>query len=552
MEHENVRKRKLQSTLKYRRKEVGLINKTKRGYGKKNERKFKKGNKDVKLCLLGTNANGILGKQESFKNTINNFKPSIITVQETKLTRMGQIKLKGYQIFEKLRSSGKGGGLFTAVDEDLFPVLVSTGEDEDSEIITVQVKTGNHNLRIINAYGPQEDESQQKVFHFWQEIENEVIEAKENNCFILIQMDANAKVGKEEIPNDPNEASKNGKLLIEMVKRQGLTIANTLNKCKGIITRERKNKDKVEKSILDYIIFCDGMMEYFENMEVDEERLHVLTKYGKKKNIMSDHNVLVSRFKIIFNRLQPSVRKEFFNFKNKDDQKNFHDQTSISTKLSSSFSQDRSFPHNTNIFFKNLRGAFQTNFQKVRITTGNRNKYGEKSLQGLLELKKELKIFILNSKCAIGKQIAENKLGEVEENLTINFSVKASDIIKDHVKEIETLEGNFSQLGFWKIKKKLCPRPQEPPMAKRNENGMLISSPNLLKNLYLQTCQHRLRQREMKEEYMDVFFLKTELWESRLEELVMKKSEPWTMENLVNVQAKLHRRRPKKGTFKPL
>ena len=296
-------------------------------------------------------------------------------------------------------------------------------------------------------------------------------------------------------------AKRNVRLKNTKDKRQGLTIANTLDKCKGLITRERKNKDKVEKSILDYIIFCDGMMEYFENMEVDEDRIHVLTKYGKKKKTMSDHNILVSRFTILFNRLRPSVRKEFFNFKNKDDQQHFQEQTSITTKLSSSFSQDRSFPHNTSIFFKNLRGAFQNNFQKVRITSGNRNKYGEKSLQGLLELKKELKIFILNSKCTLGKNIATIKLKEVEENLTANFAVKASEMIKDHVKEVETLDGNFSQVGFWKIKKKLCPRAQEPPMAKRNENGILISSPNLLKNLYLQTYQHRLRQREMKEEY---------------------------------------------------
>ena len=132
------------------------------------------------------------------------------------------INFRNEKLESLLRSSGKGGGLFTAVDEDLFPVLVSTGEDEDSEIITVQVKAGNHDLRIINAYVPQEDDSPQKVFHFWQEVENEVIVAKENNCLILLQMDANAKVGKEEISNDPNEASKNGKLLIEMVKRQGL------------------------------------------------------------------------------------------------------------------------------------------------------------------------------------------------------------------------------------------------------------------------------------------------------------------------------------------
>ena len=52
-----------------------------------------------------------------------------MTLQETKVKNKGSIKVKGYQIFEKTRN-GKGGGgvgLLTAVDEDLDPVLVSSG-----------------------------------------------------------------------------------------------------------------------------------------------------------------------------------------------------------------------------------------------------------------------------------------------------------------------------------------------------------------------------------------------------------------------------------------
>ena len=72
-------------------------------------------------------------------------------------------------------------------------------------------------------------------------------------------------------------------------------------------------------------------------------------------------------------------------------------------------------------------------------------------------------------------------------------------------------------------------------MAKLNEKGMLITSPNLLKELYLRTYKHRLRQREMKEEYMDIFFLKNELWESRMKELIRIKSEEWSLADLMEV-----------------
>ena len=113
---------------------------TRRGYGKKNNRKNIKGVKNVNFTLLGTNANGILGKQESLKSLINKFKPCVITVQEGKQGKKGLLKLKGYQIFERVRLSGQGGGLLTAVDQDLLPVLVSTSDDDEAEVISVQVK----------------------------------------------------------------------------------------------------------------------------------------------------------------------------------------------------------------------------------------------------------------------------------------------------------------------------------------------------------------------------------------------------------------------------
>jgi hypothetical protein len=61
-----------------------------------------------------------------------------------------------------------------------------------------------------------------------------------------------------------------------------------------------------------------------------------------------------------------------------------------------------------------------------------------------------------------------------------------------------------------------------PQWQKKDENGTLITSPNMLRALYLRTYQNRLKNRQMKEDLMDIFFLKDELWISRLEELRME------------------------------
>ena len=538
MEHrgKSISKLEENKTRRFKDKNVSK-SKTRRGYGRKNNKNIKNANKVLEFSIIGANANGLLGKQESLKNNINHFKPSVVTIQESKVKRLGCIKLNGYQIFEKLRDGGQGGGLFTAVDKDLEPVLISNGTEESTEILTIQIKVGIYNIRIINGYGPQEDENIEKIYNFWQEIESEVIAARENGCLVVVQMDANAKIGREKFPLDPNEESKNGRIMIEMIDRQELTIANTVDKCIGAITRERVVSGVTQKAILDYILVCEQMKVFLDKVMIDEKRLHVLTNYSRKKGnpILSDHNIMFAKFKLKYSRLPTSNRKELFNLKDLESQKKFLEATSNSIKLSTCFTDTRSFIHNSNIFFKLIKGSIQKSFKRIRITPMNKSKQGEHTLQEMLNKKKELKIVAINAKSELIKTKAEEKLAEIEAALKEKYAAKWADIIKNEAEHIKTLEGKFSQLGFWKLKKKLCPQVMDPPMAKINEVGMIVTAPNLLRDLYLRTYKHRLRQRQMKKEFNDIFCLKTELWESRMIELKTSKSEPWSIENLNKV-----------------
>ena len=57
-------------------------------------------------------------------------------------------------------------------------MLISSPE---SAILVVQTKLGYLNVSIINAYGPQETESEQVILDFWQEVEKQIINAKDEN-----------------------------------------------------------------------------------------------------------------------------------------------------------------------------------------------------------------------------------------------------------------------------------------------------------------------------------------------------------------------------------
>ena len=64
---------------------------------------------------------------------------------------------------------------------------------------------------------------------------------------------------------------------------------------------------------------------------------------------------------------------------------------------------------------------------------------------------------IIANKCKVTHQIATNKLDEIEQFIVEETASKNTKVVKDHLERVETLDGTFSNLGFWKLKQKLCP-----------------------------------------------------------------------------------------------
>ena len=94
---------------------------------------------------------------------------------------------------------------------------------------------------------------------------------------------------------------------------------------------------------------------------------------------------------------------------------------------------------------------------------------------------------------------------------------------------------------MWKVKSKLFPRPSDPPMAKKDPHGNIITSQEALKKLYLDTYVQRLDHRKMKDDFKEIFHLKSQLWNERLKSLKTNVSNDWKMEDLECVLKKLKR-----------
>ena len=74
---------------------------------------------------------------------------------------------------------------------------------------------------------------------FYSRLDCEIKRAKLCGALICIEMDSNAKLGSNLIPDDPHPQSGNGKMLENIIIANNLKVVNGSNLCKGTITRKR-------------------------------------------------------------------------------------------------------------------------------------------------------------------------------------------------------------------------------------------------------------------------------------------------------------------------
>ena len=152
--------------------------------------------------------------------------------------------------------------------------------------------------------------------------------------------------------------------------------------------------------------------------------------------------------------------------------------------------------------------------------------------------RKKLKILLNTSKCEKSKKAAQIQFDKLDLLIQEKCSLKNVKTVEDHISRF-SIDGHFSQTGLWKLRNKLHPKQMDPPMAKLDTGGNLITAPPLLRKLYLDTYVHRLRHREMKDDLMDLYEMKTTLWNYRLELMKSNKSEDWKPDDMNQILRKL-------------
>ena len=173
-------------------------------------------------------------------------------------------------------------------------------------------------------------------------------------------------------------------------------------------------------------------------------------------------------------------------------------------------------------------------FRKVRVVNNEKKKdEKEKLLNERVDLKKNIKLSSISDEM---RRKIRDRIAQIEEDI-------GKDISEEYLKEIlETLrklggdERNLNGSGrkqLWKLLKRKYPKfwPSV-PIGKKDKFGNIVTNYEGLKELYLNTYKHRLRNRPIKEEFQEMKACKDELFELRMNLANSAKSVPWTMEDL--------------------
>ena len=104
--------------------------------------------------MIYSNINHCLSKIESLKRIIEEEKPAVVAVVETKLAEGADIKIDGYESWPMNRDEN-GGGIMVWVKKELENIVVAVEKQREvGETMWMTITNGRTNIRLGVIYAP--------------------------------------------------------------------------------------------------------------------------------------------------------------------------------------------------------------------------------------------------------------------------------------------------------------------------------------------------------------------------------------------------------------
>ena len=418
--------------------------------------------------MLYVNINGYKSKMESVKQLLEELDIDIVMLAETKVYSAASIDIKGFQAFPVTRSRNKGGGLYVCIRHG-FCQSVLIDEEDNAEFISVRLCSQPSSIRLMLSYGPQEKESENKRTDFYESLSIQIQRAQIEGDMVILVGDFNAKLGSDVKKGDIHSMSKNGQLLWDVIKTFNLEVINSADIFRGVFTRIKATKKKVEKSVLDYVIVSDQFKDQFLSCLIDEDKQLTPLRNLKKGSVYSDHNSLLFSFTCLPEKGQiKSSRSNVWNFNDTNGFEKFMNLTDSRNELYSAAANNEDIDKMYSCWNIKLNSILHKCFRKKRV--GNQCHIYNSEIKQLIKSRKVLK------KASAPKKKIEKLYKVINE--------KVADFNYRFIKSNSNKSGTIDKQSFWKVKRVLVPKSVSVPSLVTNKSGHIVSDPFHIKEEY--------------------------------------------------------------------
>ena len=454
--------------------------------------------------MLYNNINGYQSKSESFHEAVDKIKPEIIVLCETKAAQKNTLKKDfiGYDLITKQIKKGKGG-ILCGVKKQLgaLSVLeVTTGSNEN--LLSVKISFPKWSLRVVVAYGPQENDTIEKKEEFFSDLEIEVEACKVNGDKLIVVGDLNSKI---EMRNGELKAlSSNGKFLINIINARKLQVLNFSDKCAGKWTHVIRTSNT--KSVIDYILVDEEVESDVTEVIIDEECFYTpfrrITEKGVVTAQYSDHNTIITKFKVEVSTQKEKTPNEEISqswMLNEDGWKKFTELTEESTCEICPVSDSND---EYNKFEKYILSVMNSCFKRRKTNRKNRWEHQSKDERRIYKI---LRSYMKQGK--IQRKVARVYVDIIKENNLKIASEKRLDKVNSTLSRL-TMNDKLSHSGFWKLRRSINLK-NEVGTSVVLKNGVELFGSSVIREAYKEEFKHRLRKRTIDchlQEYEDLTY----------------------------------------------
>ena len=261
------------------------------------------------------NIQGFTGKRTSLQYTMNAVKADVVLLAET-MTR--KPVLEGCQSVCPNKSIGQNVAIILANKACSYKKMKLYEPSETINMIGVRLQVKDLGIRLYTAHLKQQSShSREEISRQFDEIRNQFRSANMGRESMLLLFDSNVHVGAEGITSCRDLQDAGGKMLMSVVREEGLLVLNSMDICDGVVTRVDPRNGT--KSTIDLALCNTFMRDKVEKMEIDEQGEWKLKKYGKNVT-ETDHNTILVKIKLECNHavLGKCSEQKRFNLRNQE------------------------------------------------------------------------------------------------------------------------------------------------------------------------------------------------------------------------------------------